>query len=156
MLNPNVFNPNKNSIGTNVFGLTKFDCTLFQKNSFNSFWGPCFKKKTVTLNLCQIMVRCEMSTILICPGSVRTPQKRMRVNKPLFWVLPTSYPLDPKCLNALWEIQITCTPLGCLCSYVLNGWSAEVALVTLPQWHTTLCIIHYENVRMYVLKVSLL
>ncbi len=23
---PNVFNPNKNSIGTNMFGLTKFDC----------------------------------------------------------------------------------------------------------------------------------
>ncbi len=27
MYNPNIFNPNKNSLGTNGFGLTKFDCT---------------------------------------------------------------------------------------------------------------------------------
>ncbi len=26
--NPNVFNPNKNSLGTNRVGLTKFDCVL--------------------------------------------------------------------------------------------------------------------------------
>ena len=29
--NPDVFNPNKNILGTNGFGLTKFDCTLCAK-----------------------------------------------------------------------------------------------------------------------------
>ena len=32
-------------------------------------------------NLCRIMPCCEMSTVSICLGSARTPQKRMRVNE---------------------------------------------------------------------------
>ena len=40
--NPDVFNPNKNSLGTSGFGLTKFDCTwqsniLFGEAKVSSF-----------------------------------------------------------------------------------------------------------------------
>ena len=34
LFNPDVFNPNKNSFGTNGFGLTKFDCIWPRLNIF--------------------------------------------------------------------------------------------------------------------------
>ncbi len=54
MPNPDIFNPNKNSMGTNRFGLTKFDCTFMTPYSCTStpiigtskpypFWHSCLK-----------------------------------------------------------------------------------------------------------------
>ena len=49
MPNPDVFNPNKKSFGTNGFGLTKFDCMVLHSTQPSS--NNCYYLHTHTLTI---------------------------------------------------------------------------------------------------------
>ena len=74
--------------------------------------GPCGPRLQLEFNV----IRCEMPTILICLGSVRTPQKRMRVK------------LAPRQVGKRWFKQ----PLPCWQSWQLSYWNLNNCILASP------------------------